>query len=70
MRHVPRSPIVLFFVVLLTLGVGPVALAAPKLQQLAIPADDGLSLALWAREVPRPKGVYRARSRAHLERLA
>src|SRR5262245_5753232 len=33
------------------------AVAAPKLQQLAIAADDGHTLTLWAREVSRPKAV-------------
>ncbi len=58
MRHVVGSRFAfLWVVVLLSVGAGPAALAAPKLQQLAVPADDGLTLALWAREVARPKGV-------------
>lgn len=42
---------------LLATGVAPDAVAAPKLEQLNVPADDGLSLALWGREVPHAKGV-------------
>jgi pimeloyl-ACP methyl ester carboxylesterase len=46
--------------ILLLIAVGftssPAAVAAPKLQQLAVPAE-GHSLALWAREVRRPKGA-------------
>lgn len=57
MRHFQYSRVALFLLVLLTVGTVPPALAAPKLQQLAVPADDGLTLALWAREVSRPKGV-------------
>ncbi|MEJ0034652.1 MAG: alpha/beta fold hydrolase [Gammaproteobacteria bacterium] len=57
MRHTPRSPFAFLFVVLLAAAVNPAARAAPKLEQFAVPADEGLALALWAREVPRPKGV-------------
>jgi len=57
MRHFHRSPFTVLFIVLLAVGVDPAALAAPKLQQLAVPTDDGLTLALWAREVSKPKGV-------------
>jgi len=58
MRHLVGSRFAfLLVVVLLSVAAGPAALAAPKLQQLAVPADDGLTLALWAREVARPKGV-------------
>jgi pimeloyl-ACP methyl ester carboxylesterase len=53
-----RSPFafVLFIAVLIG-GIDTVALAAPKLQQFAMTADDGHMLALWGREVSRPKGV-------------
>jgi len=57
MHHSRRSPFAFLFIVLLAVGVNPAALAAPKLEQLAVPADDGLTLALWAREVAKPKGV-------------
>jgi pimeloyl-ACP methyl ester carboxylesterase len=57
MHHVRHSRVVLFFIILLTAGVAPAVLAAPKLQQFAVQADDGLTLALWAREVAQPKGV-------------
>jgi alpha-beta hydrolase superfamily lysophospholipase len=57
MHHAHHSRVVLFLIVLLTVGIGPAALAAPKLQQFAVRADDGLTLALWAREVAQPKGV-------------
>lgn len=57
MRHVLRSPFASFLVVLLLVVGGPASLAASKLEQLAVPADDGLTLALWAREVAQPKGV-------------
>jgi len=58
MRHVVGSRFAFLLVVaLVAVGAGPLALAAPKLQQLAVPANDGLALALWAREVSRPKGV-------------
>jgi len=57
MHHSRRSLSCLLFIVLLTVGVSPVALAAPKLEQFAVPTDDGLKLALWAREVAKPKGV-------------
>src|SRR5262245_60356820 len=57
MRYVHRSPFAFLFVVLLVIGSSPAALAAPKLQQFAVPTDDGLTLALWGREVAKPKGV-------------
>jgi pimeloyl-ACP methyl ester carboxylesterase len=57
MRHFHRSPFALLFIVLLAVAVNPAALAAPKLEQLAVTTDDGLTLALWAREVAKPKGV-------------
>jgi len=57
MHHSRRSPFAFLFIVLLAVGVNPAALAAPKLEQLAVPTDDGLTLALWAREVAKPKGV-------------
>lgn len=57
MRHLHRSPFVFLCFVLLAAGVSAAALAAPKLEQFAVAADDGLALSLWAREVPRPKGV-------------
>ncbi len=41
-----RSPFVFFFIALLAAGVNAAALAAPKLQQFAVPADDGLELAV------------------------
>lgn len=52
-----RLPIGLFLVCLLAAGITSTALAAPKLEHFAVPADDGHTLALWAREVPKPKGV-------------
>jgi len=57
MHLIRRSPFAFLLIVLLVAGGNAAALAAPKLEQLAVPADDGLTLALWAREVPRPKGV-------------
>ena len=57
MRQPLRSSLTFLLMMLLAAGVNAVALAAPKLQQLAVPADDGLTLSLWAREVPRPKGA-------------
>ena len=57
MRQFHRSPFAFLFIMLLAVGVNPAALAAPKLEQLAVPTDDGLTLALWAREVAKPKGV-------------
>jgi pimeloyl-ACP methyl ester carboxylesterase len=39
------------------LGGNVAAYAASKLEQLAVTADDGHPLALWARELPKPKGV-------------
>src|SRR3954468_18157246 len=57
MRHSRRSLLSFLFIALFAVGVNPAALAAPKLEQLAVPTDDGLTLALWAREVAKPKGV-------------
>ena len=57
MRQPLRSSLTFLLMMLLAAGVNAVALAAPKLQQFAVPADDGLTLSLWAREVPRPKGA-------------
>ena len=57
MRQLHRSPFAFVFIVLLVVGVSPAALAAPKLEQFSVPTDDGLTLALWAREVAKPKGV-------------
>lgn len=57
MSHLHRSRFAFLFIVLLVLGAHRAALAAPKLEQFAVRADDGLTLALWAREVARPKGV-------------
>lgn len=48
---------VLLVLVLLWVPLGGPAVAAPKLQQLTVAADDGHPLTLWAREVSRPKGV-------------
>jgi pimeloyl-ACP methyl ester carboxylesterase len=56
MPYLHRSPIAFLFIVLLAFGGGP-AVAAPKLQQFAVMADDGLTLSLWGREVAKPKGV-------------
>jgi pimeloyl-ACP methyl ester carboxylesterase len=61
-RGLARSPVAFAFLALLffgagSIGAGSVVLAAPKLEQFAVPADDGLPLSLWAREVPKPKGV-------------
>jgi pimeloyl-ACP methyl ester carboxylesterase len=53
--RVQRLRIGLLFVWLL--ATASAALAAPKLEQFIVPADDGHTLALWARQVPRPKGV-------------
>jgi pimeloyl-ACP methyl ester carboxylesterase len=53
-RSARWSAAVSFFLLLIVHG--NVALAAPKLQQLAIPAD-GHTLTLWGREVSRPKAV-------------
>lgn len=57
MRHLFRSTFAGLLVVVLFVGGSPAALAASKLQQFAVPADDGLTLALWAREVAQPKGT-------------
>jgi pimeloyl-ACP methyl ester carboxylesterase len=57
MRQTRRSPFILLFIALLAASLDTAAVAAPKLQQLAVRADDGLTLALWAREVSRPRGV-------------
>ena len=57
MRQFRPSPFASLFIALLAAGFNTAALAAPKLEQFTVPADDGLRLALWAREVPRPKGV-------------
>lgn len=50
-----RWPVAVSLLVLFVIK-GAVAFAAPKLQQLAVPAD-GHMLTLWAREVSRPKAV-------------
>jgi pimeloyl-ACP methyl ester carboxylesterase len=52
-----RSPFAFLLVLLLAAGVNAAALAAPKLEQFAVRAEDGHTLALWGREVARPKGV-------------
>ena len=51
-----RSYRFLSLVVLCFVFTGAPAFAAPKLQQLAVESD-GFTLALWAREVPRPRGA-------------
>lgn len=51
-----RSPRFLALVLLCLAFAGAPVFAAPKLQQLAV-TSDGFTLALWAREVPRPKGA-------------
>jgi pimeloyl-ACP methyl ester carboxylesterase len=56
MRYIRRSSFGFLFFVLLVFS-GQVAVAASKLQQFAVPTDDGISLALWGREVAKPKGV-------------
>ncbi|MEJ1962378.1 MAG: alpha/beta fold hydrolase [Gammaproteobacteria bacterium] len=56
MRQLTRRLFLASFIVVLAAGASAPAVAAAKLQQLTVPAD-GHSLALWAREVPRPKGV-------------
>lgn len=58
MHHfaIPRSACVAALLSILLL-IDTSALAASKLQQFAVPADDGHALALWAREVARPKAV-------------
>jgi pimeloyl-ACP methyl ester carboxylesterase len=53
--RVHRLPIGLLFLWLL--ATASAALAAPKLEQFTVPADDGHALTLWARQVPKPKGV-------------
>ena len=57
MRQFRPSPFASLFIALLAAGFNTAAFAAPKLEQFTVPADDGLRLALWAREVPKPKGV-------------
>src|SRR5690242_10861192 len=57
MSPIRRSCFVFVCFVLLAAGVASDAVAAPKLEQLTVPADDGLALALWGREVAKPKGV-------------
>lgn len=52
-----RAATTLIFLLLLPLASFDVAAAASRLQQLSVPMDDGHALALWAREVPRPKGA-------------
>ena len=56
MRYFTRPLLLGLIAVLLAAGAHASELASAKLQQLSVPAD-GHSLALWAREVPRPKGV-------------
>ena len=53
MRNVLRS------LLLILVMVSPAAAwaAVGKLQQFTVQADDGLPLSLWAREIPRPRGV-------------
>src|ERR1041384_3539344 len=53
--RIHRLTIGLFFVWLLAAAAS--ALAAPKLEQFAVPTDDGHTLALWARQLPHPKGA-------------
>jgi pimeloyl-ACP methyl ester carboxylesterase len=45
-----------FFVLVLFGCAGATSVAAPKLQQFAVRAEDGHTLVLWAREVRKPKG--------------
>jgi pimeloyl-ACP methyl ester carboxylesterase len=51
-----RATRFLALIVLCLAFAGAPVFAAPKLQQLAVPSD-GFTLALWAREVPHPKGA-------------
>src|SRR5688572_18961292 len=56
MRYFSRSLAAGLSVFFLLSFANAAALAAPKLQQFAVPVD-GHTLTLWAREVSRPKGV-------------
>jgi alpha-beta hydrolase superfamily lysophospholipase len=51
-----RSTRFLALILLCLVFAGTPVFAAPKLEQLAVPSD-GFMLALWAREVPHPKGA-------------
>lgn len=53
MRNILRSLLLLIVVV----SPATAWAAVGKLQQFAVKADDGLPLSLWAREIPRPRGV-------------